>query len=368
MSDNLSGSDKDSFLHLRRCTRCILPETYPEIDFDDNGVCNYCRAHTKIANKRGNEEDLDRLFKSMKLDGEFDCVVPLSGGRDSTYVLHQIVRRYGLKPIAYSYDNGLMSNIAIQNIFNACSILRVKFEIKSSLSHSIARKYFLKASIKRSPLHFLGTLCYGCPNAIWGGALQLAREQNIPMIISGETDIEDAKYKKIQLESMHDSTIAKIGFLLRSPITYTIGHCTKKIFCQRYYSKETVMDSISTIRLFDYARYDENKVLAVLRDELDWESDKHTPWRFDCSIHNVSLLMTYQLMGMTEWDDFCSVEIREGMMTRDKALERISRFPEYRNYSLSRINEILDKMGLDASERRRVMDYVSQPPRLENRW
>ncbi len=366
MASDISVSNNDSSLNLRRCTRCILPETYPRIDFDNNGVCNYCRAYNKIIYK--NEHNFDLLLKSVHFQGNFDCVVPLSGGRDSTFVLHQMVRRYGLKPVAYNYDNGFVNPFAVQNMQAACNKLGVKLVRQTSRLHSIARKCFLKINLKKSPLHFLSTLCYGCQNTIWGGAMKLANEHGIPLIVSGESKIEEAEYKKIQLNQLQENTQDILKVALKSPFLYSFGKCAKMLFCLRYPSKETALNAVQTVRLFDYARYDEKQFLTALNDDLEWQSDKHTTWRFDCFIHNVILLMTYQLMGMTEWDDYCSVEIREDMMTRDAALERISRFADYRNQSLPKLDEILYQMELNQSERHKILSFVSQSPQLENKW
>jgi len=366
MAIDISGIHNDISLNLRRCTRCILPATYPRIDFDRNGVCNYCRSYKRIEYKT--EHNFDQLLKNVHFHGNFDCVVPLSGGRDSTFVLHQMVRRYGLNPVAYNYDNGFANPFAIQNMQKACSKLGVKFVRQSSRLHSFTRLLFLKINLKKSPLHFLSTLCFGCQNTIWGGAMKLAKKYSIPLIVSGESKIEDAEYKRIVSDELQMNTQDKLKAALRTPFLYSCGQCAKMLFCLRYPAKETAQKAVQTVRYFDYARYDEKQFLTALNEDLEWQSDKHTTWRFDCFIHNVILLMTYQLMGMTEWDDYCSLEIREGMMSRDAALERISRFSDYRSQSLPKLDEILYQMELNSSERGKILSFISQPPQIENRW
>jgi len=83
----------------RYCSKCILPDTYRDISFNSEGVCNYCVDYRPVDRNLGKEALLN-LLRSRTKTGPYDCVVPLSGGKDSTFVLYYIVRELGLKPIA----------------------------------------------------------------------------------------------------------------------------------------------------------------------------------------------------------------------------------------------------------------------------
>ena len=99
---------------LRRCTRCILPATMPFITFDKEGVCNYCLNHKKIQ-YQGNKS-LENLISSYrKSKSNIDCIVAFSGGRDSSYGLHHVKRILKMNPIAYTYDWGLVTDLARRN-------------------------------------------------------------------------------------------------------------------------------------------------------------------------------------------------------------------------------------------------------------
>ena len=110
---------------LIRCKKCVLPETYPFIDFDENGVCRYCRNHQKIKVK-GNKALKQILQKYRSKDGSPDCIVALSGGRDSCYGLHLVVKELGLKPLAYTYDWGMVTDLGRRNISRMCSQLGIE--------------------------------------------------------------------------------------------------------------------------------------------------------------------------------------------------------------------------------------------------
>ena len=95
---------------LVRCTKCLLPHTMPFIKFDSNGVCNYCLNYYK-KNKPRNILELKKIVKKFKNGNNNDCIVPFSGGRDSSFGLHLIVKELELNPITYTYDWGMTSDI-----------------------------------------------------------------------------------------------------------------------------------------------------------------------------------------------------------------------------------------------------------------
>ena len=112
--------------NLKRCTRCILPETMPFISFDDTGVCNYCNNY-KTRNKPKPKEDLFKLVEPYRRPGkELDCIVPFSGGRDSCYGLHLVVEELGMKPITYTYDWGMVTDLGRRNISQMCGDMGVE--------------------------------------------------------------------------------------------------------------------------------------------------------------------------------------------------------------------------------------------------
>ena len=112
-------------MEIIRCSRCILDTTAKDIWFDENGQCKYCKIHDEMEKiyplgEQGNKR-LKKVIDTIKMDGEgkeYDCIVGVSGGRDSSYTLLKAVK-YGLRPLAVHFDCGWNSNIAVQNIKNA---------------------------------------------------------------------------------------------------------------------------------------------------------------------------------------------------------------------------------------------------------
>ena len=126
---NYSASEDKMLIHrphnLRRCTKCILPETMPFINFDSSGICNYCSNYIKRNNPRPASQLLE-LLKPYRRNNEADCIIPFSGGRDSSWGLHLAVKELKLKPITYTYDWGMVTDLGRRNISRMCSILGVE--------------------------------------------------------------------------------------------------------------------------------------------------------------------------------------------------------------------------------------------------
>ena len=123
--------DRDRFVKIQRCTKCILPATYPFISFDHLGVCNFCNDYKK--QKVLGEEKLNEILsKYRSKTGEPDCLVGLSGGRDSSYGLHILKTKFGMNPVAYTYDWGLTSEKSRKNQALLCGKLGVEHVIRAA--------------------------------------------------------------------------------------------------------------------------------------------------------------------------------------------------------------------------------------------
>ncbi len=118
---------------MRRCTLCVLSEKTPKIKFDEHGVCNVCKDFDEqwsffSKNKPNMENELNDIFNAFRNKGrKYDCLVPISGGLDSTYVLYVCKKIYDLRILAFNFNNGFQTNIAKQNIENAIKKLNVDY-------------------------------------------------------------------------------------------------------------------------------------------------------------------------------------------------------------------------------------------------
>ena len=171
---------------LKSCSSCMLPETYETFEFNKEGVCNVCNNHkhqkSKIDwNKRG--ERFKELVKDFRGKGDYDCLVPFSGGKDSTYVLYEIVVKHKLKPLVISFDHGFFREQHTKNIEKTLKILGTDHMVFKP-NMKIVGKLMLE-SLKRK-----GDFCWHCHTGIFAYPMQIAVKFNIPLIIWGESQAE----------------------------------------------------------------------------------------------------------------------------------------------------------------------------------
>ncbi|NLW66697.1 MAG: hypothetical protein GXY28_02750, partial [Bacteriovoracaceae bacterium] len=99
------------------CSRCVLPDTFPGISFDDQGVCNYCRNMPvpDSDEKQAYRKKFEDLLDNRRSSDSFDVLLAYSGGKDSTYTLYLLTKKFSLKVLAFVFDNGFISEQAMKN-------------------------------------------------------------------------------------------------------------------------------------------------------------------------------------------------------------------------------------------------------------
>jgi len=173
---------------MRLCTRCVLPETFPGIRFDENGVCNHCRTapppeRNELA-RQASEERFQQLIREYKGRGCYDVVVGYSGGKDSTYSL-KVFKEHGLRVLAVTYDNGFLPDGTLKNIRTVVERLSVdhqlikpRFDILSAIFRRAAERPLFGAKAAERA----ADICTACIGFVKFGTLRLAIEMEIPFI------------------------------------------------------------------------------------------------------------------------------------------------------------------------------------------
>lgn len=185
-----------------RCKKCLISKNYPNTEFDDKGICNYCNGDKgqnisnelkdKIERKDELRENFERTIKTCK-GKKYDCVVGLSGGKDSIYLLYIMKEKYGLNCLAFTVDNGLISGHAKKNIEIAVKALNLD-HIYCRPSRNFYRKFY--NHIIKNPIEngYVNTVCGICSELFHSTALKLAVENNIPLVFIGYSPDQVTKY------------------------------------------------------------------------------------------------------------------------------------------------------------------------------
>jgi tRNA(Ile)-lysidine synthase TilS/MesJ len=139
---------------IERCVSCILPKDLPGMNIDEEGNCHYCRQaqYRPIEKALGNQEETKKRFETMiekwRGKGRYDCLVPLSGGKESSYVLYVLVKDYNLKPLVFTLANGFQHPDAVNNIENLVDQLGVDLLIyrpNMKLFYKLFREFLSQA-------------------------------------------------------------------------------------------------------------------------------------------------------------------------------------------------------------------------------
>jgi len=346
---------------LIRCKKCVLPETYPFIDFDENGVCRYCRNHQKIKVK-GNTALKQILKKYKSKDGSPDCIVALSGGRDSCYGLHYIKKELGMNPIAFTYDWGLVTDLARRNCARICGKLGVEHIIRTP-NIAKKRKYVrqnIEAWLKKPELGMIPLFMAG-DKAFYHHARKLKKETNIKLVFfcTGNM-IENCPYK-FGFSGIKDGEsemkLTKIKMLDKIQL---VSYYLKHFLLNPSYFNSSLFDTAAAywhtfiakddfLYLYQYIDWNEDKVVDTIVKEYDWEkaSDTKTTWRIGDGTASFYNYIYYSMAGFTEDDDMISNMIREGYINREEGLKRSIEFAKPRIASLL---EYAQMIGLNYEE------------------
>ncbi|WP_116963013.1 glucosamine 6-phosphate synthetase [Fastidiosibacter lacustris] len=356
---------------LKRCSKCILPETMPFIHFDSEGVCNYCHDY-KIRNKPRPKEELFKIVEPYRRAHGNDCIVPFSGGRDSCYGLHLIVNELKMKPVTYTYDWGMVTDLGRRNISRMCAELGVENIIVAAdidkKRKNIAMN--LKAWLKSPHLGMISILTAGDKHFfkyvesvkqqtginlnLWGvNPLEVTHFKS--GFLGVKPDFEEKRvYSHGMIKQLRYQSL-RLRAMLKSP-----GYFNSSLWdtlLGEYYRSFT--EKKDYFHIFDYWRWDEKIIDETLMSCYDWEKavDTNTTWRIGDGTAAFYNYVYYTVAGFTEHDTFRSNQIREGEISRERALQLVKdeNRPRYSN-----IRWYLDVLGMDFKEVIKVVNSIQK--------
>ncbi|WP_410507454.1 ATPase [Methanosarcina hadiensis] len=350
--------------HLKRCSRCVLPETAPNITFDKDGVCNFCHSYRNVEYE-GESKLKEILYSYRKDSNKYDCVVGVSGGRDSSYTLLKLVKDYKLKVLAVNYENPFtdpQARINIDNAIQALNVDVVSFKLKNNIHEKTFKHNFTSWLRKPSPAT-IPMMCIAC-KLILPNVINYAKKYDVKCVVTGGNPYEYISFKRELLNVPTDENYMNLltksfgikGFggiaseVLKNP-SYCHPMCIPTMITGFLYGNpysfgpRFLTPKINFIDIFHYIPWQEEEVLLRIKQELNWESPKRfsSSWRFDCTVSHLKDYMYMKTLSMTEKDDFYSKMVREGVITREDALMRIK---EENKLHINEVQELLDSTGI----------------------
>ena len=364
---------------MKRCTKCILPETFPCIEFDENGVCNYCLNYEPV--KVYGEQEFERILSKYINKGEkYDCIVPISGGRDSAFVLYQIVKKNKMRVLALTVDSGAILPEGYRNIKRITEVLNVDHVwIKDEKQIETAQqntKIKFHGWLKKPSINTIVPVLNSGDKMMNLRMYNYAKENKIPLVMGGNTignsSFEQQHWKAGFLGVFPDdrgifSTLDKIklSFLfgleyLKNPSNFHIPILKEYMEGATVYFFESLLKpkGVDSLGFYDYIYWNEKEIVSTLTEELDWKgaSDATTTWRIDDAAYPLINYIYYKLVGFTEHDEMYSKMIREGQIVRAEALKRCMADHESRWIHGDRLLGILEELEVSKEQVDEVLE------------
>lgn len=305
-----------------------MPDSVPGLGFDANGVCDFCHEHESVS-ALGEQALLDSFNLDQFPERGYDCIVPLSGGRDSSFVLYLAKAVWKLNVLAVNYDNGFRTPQAIQNMETACGRLGVELQFVSSETH-IASKV-VRHNMLSSDLSKLFGVCRACTYGYTAAVYGMAAKHRVPLIFWGDSRQERTKDHLARAErSMQRKKPILSKFFKKDYYFYEYS-----FFQQR---KELPVPGLSVmnkrprlkvpgsreVHVFDYVPWERKTIKETIANELGWEKppESVSSWRTDCHLVPFVNRCFGALYGSTKACFGFSNMIRDGQMTREEALSQ----------------------------------------------
>lgn len=368
---------------MKRCTKCGLPETYETIEFDADGVCNICRQHQfkqEKVNWEARKGMLDDLVAEYKGKNDYDCLVPFSGGKDSTFTLHYLVKEYGLKPLVVQFNHGFMRPNLLAN--NERTFKRLGVDVISFTPNwKLVKRLMLEALIRK------GDFCWHCHTGIFAYPMQIAIKFNVPLVFWGEPSSEYTAYYDYRddvVEEVDETrfnrfvnlgiTAADMKGMIESdfdldprdliPYTYPPLRDLKRL---RYRS----------VCLGSFIPWDVQRQSQLIMDELGWQGDQvegmppglYSYEKIECAMQGVRDYLKFLKRGYSRVTQMTAIDIRNGRMEKAAADSLIDEWEGKKPPSLELFLEYLD---MSEDEFNALVEKLVVPPYRPNfqtvRW
>ncbi|MDH7513871.1 MAG: phosphoadenosine phosphosulfate reductase family protein [Clostridiales bacterium] len=322
---------------MKICRKCVLPETFPGIRFNDEGECNYCQDFKGKKNleqrKLQYRSKFEKLILEYKGKANYDALLSYSGGKDSTYTLSLLKKQYGLKILVFTFDNGFLPDQTFRNIRNVVEKLGVDHIFFKPNFH-ILRKIFLECSKKNifpdTTLSRASTICTACMAIVKFSALRLALEKGIPFMIYGWSPGQipitssimknNAKMVRVMQES------------LARPLFAVAGDDIKPYFLENEHFREHNF-FLYNISPLAFLNYDETMILKEMA-ELGWKAPPDVDANStNCLLNSFANVVHKERYGFHPYAFELAKLVREGYKDREHALIVLRQREKYRTYN-----------------------------------
>lgn len=343
---------------MRTCSKCVMPETAETLSFDRDGVCSVCHQvefKDQAIDWKAQHQELKRLVDSVRGNHDYDCIVPFSGGKDSTFTLWYLVRMLNLKPLVVRFDHGFMRPTVNENALRTFRLLGVDVH-QFTPNWQIVRKLMYEALKRR------GDFCWHCHTGIYAYPMWVALRYEVPLVIWGEPSAEYSSFYSYEEDEEVDerrfnrfinlgiNAEDMLGMLDDSVSDYPVTPRDLNPFCFPP-ANELRKKRIRSVCLGSYIPWDVKKHVSIIQKELGWAGDEvegippeYSYEKIECFMQGVRDYLKYLKRGFGRTAHLTSIDIRNGRLSREEAVRLVEEYDGKRPASL---DLFLDFLGID---------------------
>ncbi|MHB8669429.1 MAG: N-acetyl sugar amidotransferase [Acidimicrobiales bacterium] len=355
---------------MRYCTRCVLPGVAATpATFDEQGVCSACRVAAQADEIVWSERE--ELFRELleqyrSSDGSnYDCIVPVSGGKDSYFQTHLICRHYGLKPLLVTYHGNNYLPVGERNLYRMRQVFDVDHLVFGPSIEALKK-------LNRLCFRMMGDMNWHAHCGIMTVPIQVAVRYEVPLIIWGEHGFMDLGGMFSYSDFVEFTAKTRLEHMLRGydwqdMVEETEGLTERDLQWAKYPSDDEIdRVGVRGVYVSNFHRWEANSHAELVTELYGWEP---SPEPFDRTYRRISNLddmhengihdyLKYLKFGYGRATDHVCKDIRAGRMTRDEGVEMVRRYDHVRPRDLQRW---LQYVGMSEEEFDRVGDTFRDP-------
>lgn len=304
---------------MKQCVKCGVPETQETITFNHEGVCNICLQHKHKHDEIDwgkRKKELDTLIEKYRGKHDYDCLIPFSGGKDSTWTLYYLVKEYGIKPLVVRFDHGFLRPNLEKNVKKVLRNLGVDF-LSFTPNWKIVRKLMLQSLLEK------GDFCWHCHTGIFSYPMWIAIEKKVPLIFWGEPSAEyTAYYDYKEVEKVDETRFNRyinLGISSDDMILRLGGDLDPRDFKPYQYPPINKLREIGyhSVCLGSYIKWNTKQQSAIIEKDLGWSGDfvENVPPQYryekiECYMQGVRDYLKYIKRGFSRPTHLVAIDIR----------------------------------------------------------
>jgi N-acetyl sugar amidotransferase len=353
---------------LTKCNACGLPETYETIEFDADGVCNICvqkEFKDEVIDWGQRKQAFDNLIEAHRGKYEYDCIVPFSGGKDSTFTLLYLMKEYKLKPLVMQFNHGFMRSRLLENNQRTFKKLGVDV-ISFTPNWRVVKRLMLEALVRK------GDFCWHCHTGIFSYPMHLALKFNTPLVLWGEPSSEYTAYydyRENEIEEVDETRFNRFVNLgitaedMAGMISHDFDLDPRDLAPYTFpKTRDLKRLGVKSVCLGSYIPWDVKRNTKIIMEELGWRGDQveGMPWdeypyeKIECSMQGMRDYIKYLKRGYGRVTQMTALDLRNGRIEKPHVDNLVNTFEGKKPPSLE---IFLEYLGLSEAE---FNDYVAK--------